>query len=245
MPVSAEQFRDALSKLDNGEELLEFHTLQVLAEKNKGIEISRSKNHEAQNLRAYKKALEKLGFDPVEGVLDEFTDGIIAKMENDGVQETGKLSDLQKTIAKLQKDFEKTQKELGTEREQKTALQQQNKIKTIESKLLPKLQDEFYGANFIVKALLADGSVDLDEAGEVVFKKGDQVLSLADGLKGISESNADARKNKQNGGAGSSASVQPNRPKFTLEQIKSMNPEQMKANITEVNESMRALNTAK
>jgi hypothetical protein len=216
----------------------------VNAEKTKGIDISRSKNHENQRLKAFQKAFERLGFDKEESELDGFVEGIVAKMEDDGIKSNTQLGELQKTLTKLQRDFEKTQKELGTEREQKTQLEKQNRQRTIESKLLPKLQEDFYGANFIVKALLADGSVDLDETGEVVFKKGDTVMPLADGLKTIAEQNSDARKNKQTGGAGSSASVQPNRPKYTIEQIKSMSAEQVQANISDVNESMRQLSAA-
>ena len=244
MPMTAQQFSDALSKLENGNELLEFHAEQVLSEKNKGIEISRSKNHENQKLKNFQKAFEKLGFNPEEAELDAFTEGIVAKMENDATQSNTQLGDLQKTIKKLQTDFEKSQKELSVEREQKVNLEKLNKHKTIESKLLPKLQEDFYGANWIVKGLLADGSVDLDDTGEVVFRKGDQILPMVDGLKSIAEQNADSRRNKQAGGAGSSASTQPSKVKYSLEQIKAMSPEQMKANLTDVNESMRQLSAA-
>lgn len=248
MPVSAEDFKAALSKLDNGDELLEFHTASVNAEKDRGIQSRREANREAQHLRRFKIAMEKLGFDPKDESADieAFVDNIAVKMEADTTKATGELAELQATLKKLQREFEKGQKELTTEREQRSQLQQQNRIKTIESKLAPKLQEEFYGAPFIVKSLIADGMVDLDEAGDVLFKKGDEQLSMADGLKWLQETNADARRNKQNGGAGSAGgSVQPNRPKFSLEQIKSMTPQQMQANIADVNESMRQLQATK
>ena len=244
MPISLEQFRAAIEKLENGAELLEFHTAQVMAEKNRGIDTAKVKNHENQRLKAFQKAFEKLGFDKDDTEIDGFVESLVAKMDETANKGNTQFTELQKTLTKLQKDFDKTQKELGTEREQKTQLEKQNRQRTIESKLLPKLQEDFYGANFIVKALLSDGAVDLDESGEVVFKKGDQVLSMADGLKTIAEQNTDARKNKQTGGAGSSASTQKNSPKYSLEQIKAMSPEQMKVNISDVNDSMRQLSVA-
>lgn len=246
MPLSLEQFRAVLEKLPEGADLLEAHVAAVNAEKQKGIEISKTKNHENQRLKTFQKGFEKLGFAKEDlEELDGFVDGILAKMENDAIQGNGQLTELQKTLAKLQKDFDKTQKELSAEREQRSGLEKLNKTKTIESKLLPKLQEDFYGANFIVKALLADGTVDLDDNGEVVFKKGDQVLTLTDGIKSIAESNADARRNKQTGGAGSSASAQSTSPRYTINQIKAMTPDQVKANLADVNASMRQLGTAK
>ena len=245
MPVSMEQFKEALSKLENGEDLLEFHASSVSAEKNLGISKHKEANKEAQGLRKFKLAFEKLGYDPESKIdIDEFADGLLGKVTETTNKATGEIGELQKKLNKLTKDFTTTQDELKAEREQRSTLEKVNRAKTIESKLLPKLKEDFYGAEYMIKALLVDGAVDLDDAGEVVFKKGDSVVSLTDGLKQIAESNADARRNKQTGGAGSSTSVQPNRPKFTIDQIKAMDPKTMQANIANVNESMRQISDA-
>ncbi|RPH42667.1 MAG: hypothetical protein EHM87_16140 [Burkholderiales bacterium] len=245
MPVSEEEFRSIVEKLPNGAELIEYHLGAVEREKNIGARIQREKNHENQRLRAFKKAIERTGFQGTDAEIDAYVDELMAKVDENSSKGNTQITELQKTIAKLQRDFEATRVELGTEREQKSALEKQARIKTIESKLLPKLQDEFYGANFIVKALLADGIVDLDDSGEVTFKQGENVLSFNDGIKLIGEQNSDARKNKQNGGAGSTATTQTAKPKFTLEQIKAMDQSQIQSNLADVNESMRQYAAAK
>jgi hypothetical protein len=245
MPVSAAEFKAAIEKLPNGVDLLEYHVGAVEYEKSLGVQTSREKNHENQRLRAFKKAFDKLGFQGTEAEIENYVEELMAKVEENGVKGNTQLSELQKTIAKLQKDFEKTSTELQTEREQKTVLEKQARAKNIESKLLPKLQEEFYGANFIVKALMADGLVDLDESGEVTFKRGDEVIPFSEGIKFIGEQNADSRKNKQNGGAGSTATTQTAKPKFTLEQIKAMDQSQIQSNLADVNESMRQYAAAK
>jgi len=245
MPVSAEQFKEALSKLPNSEDLLEYHAGAVASEKERGITAHREVNKEAQRLRKFKQAFEVMGYDPNSQVdIDAFASEMMDKIDKTKASATTEIGELQKVLKKLQSDFTAAQTELKTERETRTSLEKQSRLKTIEGKLLPKLKEDFYGAEFMVKALLADGAVDLDEAGEVVFRKGETVIPFTDGMKGLAESNADARRNKQAGGAGSSSSTQPNRPKFTLDQIKAMDPKTMQANIADVNESMRAASAA-
>ena len=113
MPISAEQFREALLKVENGEELLEFHAGAVAAEKTTGITKHREANKEAQNLRKFKIAMEKMGYDPAsQADVEAFADGIMEQIEQSGTKTTTELTDLQKTLSKLQKDFTKSQTEL-------------------------------------------------------------------------------------------------------------------------------------
>jgi len=242
MPMSPEEFKKALEALENGSELIEYHTTAVLSEKNRGIEESRKGNKENQNLRKFKTALESLGYDG-ESDLQEFVDTLTATVEGKTTQGNTELSELQKKISKLTRDFESSQGELKTEREQRASLQQQNKIKTIEAKLSPKLNEEFYGGQFMIKALLADGIVDLDDSGEVLFKQGDKTMKLDDGIRWLSETHADARRNKQAPGANSTANTQTNRPKYSTEQLKNMSPAEIAADIANVNASVKAYST--
>lgn len=238
MPVNQEEFKKALEALPNGSELLEFHVSAVTAEKSRGIEESRKTNKEAQALRKYKQIVEKLGYDG-EQDLEEFAQSLSETIEGKTSKGNSELSDLQKKIAKIQRDFEASQNELKTEREQRTALQQLNKVKTIESKLGPKLSEEFYGSQYLIKALLADGLVDLDDSGEIIFKQGDQTIGFEEGFKKLSETHAESRKNKQAAGAGSQASTQASRPKYSRDQLKAMTPEQIAADLANVNASLK------
>lgn len=243
--MTFEEFKAALEHAENGSALMAFFTEAVNAEKTRGISEKSSANKEAQGLRKYKQAFEKLGYDG-ETDLEEFVETTIKAIEGQGFKGSTELTDLQKQLKTLQKSYEKTAQELTTEKEQREVLQKQNKIKTIESKLNPKLSEEFYGSNFILKALLSDGAVDLDDSGEVIFKRGDQQLSLQDGFKWLTETNADARRNKQQSGAGSQAAHGGNQTvKYTPDQLKAMTPQQIANDIVNVNASVKAHAVAK
>lgn len=239
--MTFEEFKAALEATEKGAALLEFYSQAVNAEKVKGISEKSTANKEAQNLRRYKLAFDKLGYDG-EADLDDFVEMMAATIESRGMKSTTELTELQKQIAKLQKNFESSQKELTEEKQQRETLQKQNKIKTIENKLSPKLKDEFYSDNFILKALLADGQVDLDDSGEVIFKNGDRQMSMTEGLKWLAETNAGSRKNKQQGGANSQAAQGGTQTvKYTAEQMKALTPQQIANDIANVNASVKAL----
>jgi chromosome segregation ATPase len=187
-------------------------------------------------LRKFKIALEKLGFDKDDTELDSYVEDLASKIDD----KAGTGSELQKQLQKLQREFSIAQTELKAERDQREQLQKQNKVKTIEQKLGKLLSDEFYGAPFILKSLILDNQVDLDEAGEIIFKQGDRQLDMKAGLKWLTDTNAEARKNKQNGGAGSPPGAGPAKTKYTLDQIKSMTQDQIMANLADVNDSVKA-----
>lgn len=240
MPMTSEEFERALKSLENGESLLEYHNDTVSKEKQYGMKKYDSKDAEAKSLRKFKSVIKNLGWDG-ESDPEEFVALVNEKLVGRQDDDNSQLGELNKQLKKLQKDFETTNKELQTEREQKTQLQQQNKIKTIESTLSPKLSEQFYGSNFLIKALLADGQVDLSDDGQVVFKRGEDVLDLDAGLKWLGETHADARKNTQKAGSGSQPRSQGSGPKYTMDQINNMTKEQAAADIANVNASLKAL----
>jgi hypothetical protein len=234
-----EEFKKALEALENGGELLEYHAGALDKEKQFGIQKYSEKDKEAAKLRKFKSSLKELGWDG-ESDPDEFVNSVKDKMEGRQNESNSALSDLTKQLKNLQKEFDKTQTELQTEREQKTSLQKQNKIKTIESVLTPKLSESFYGSQFIIKALIADGQVDLSEEGQVIFKNGDKTLDLDAGIKMLGETHADARKNTQKPGAGSQPANMGSKAKYTPEQLNSMTAEQAAADIVNYNASLKA-----
>ena len=236
-----EEFLKALEALENGRDLVEFHTQQVTAEKTRGIEERRKANAEAQGFRRFKIGFEKLGWDG-ESELDDFIGTIKQTVEGTGVQTSTELADVTKSLNRLKSDFEKTQKELATEKSEREKLQTQNRNKTIESKLT-NLNDEFYGAQYLIKSLIADQTVDLDETGELIYKKGDQVLTKEDGLKWLQETNSGNRKNGQKPGAGSKGSTTNAGSKYTMDQIKAMSAQEVQADLANVNASLKVLST--
>ena len=238
--LTSEEFKAAIASLENGQDLLEYHHSAVEHEKQYGKTEYSRKDKEAQSLRKYKKLFKELGWDG-ESDPEEFATKTQEVLTGRQEQGNTDLANLNKQLTKLQKDFEKTQTELETERTQRAELQKVNRLKTIESTLTPKLSEEFYDANYLIKALIADQAVDLNEEGQVVFKKGEDVLDMDSGLKWLSETHADARKNKQNPGSSSQPSQQAARPKYTLQQIDAMTPEQAANDIENVNASLEAL----
>ncbi len=105
LSITLEQFKAALEGLENGSELLEFFVSSVNSEKERGIAERRAANKEAQNLRKFKLALEKLGFDREETELDTYIEGLLGKLDD----KAGPTSELQKQLQKLQREFATTQ----------------------------------------------------------------------------------------------------------------------------------------
>jgi hypothetical protein len=236
--MDALEFRKALEALENGSELVSFFENAVSAEKNRGINEYRSVN---SRLKKYKEALDRLGYDGVADV-DEFTSTLLDTVECKTTQGSTELSELQSNLKKLQRSFEQAQGELKVERDQRESLQKQNKIKTIEGKMIPKLNEDLYGAQYVVKSLIADGVLDMDENGEIILKNGDQVLTYEDGVKHILNTNTDARRNKQVAGAGTSGTNgTKGKVTYTMDQIKNMTPEEYAANAAELNKAVNEL----
>lgn len=237
--MDREVFLSALSTLPNGSEMVQFFEDSIKAETSKGVSSSHRANSE--NVK-YKKAFQKLGWDGTAD-LDEFTGVVLDTIEGNKTSGNAELSDLNAQVRKLQKAFDISQNELKAEREQRETLQRQNKIKTIEGKVLPRLSNDINGAQWIVKSLLSEGSLDMDENGDIIIKNGDSVLGFEDGLTHIINSNPDLKKSKQVPGVGTSSStgnkVTTGKPKYTLEQLKTMSPEQAAADLTGYNESMK------
>ncbi len=239
MPMSKEDFLKTIEKLENKDALLEFVTSTVDSEKEKWTTEHRVKNNEnkqlKENLASLKTLLADLGWDE-SGDAKTFIETL--KQTVSGKQELEESSN--KEVTSLRKALEKIQKDLKDEQDQRATLQKQNKIKTLESTLTSKMGD-FLGNNFIIKSWIADGAVDLDDNGEVIFKEGDETVKLEDGIKKFVTAHPELKKNSQVPGSGS----RPNgsktaNVKYTKEQVDSMTAEQAAGDITNYNASMKA-----
>ncbi len=244
MPFATrEDFEKGIEKLENKQDILDFLNNSVKSVETKFTDEHRAKNNEnkqlKESLKGLKTLLAELGWDE-SGDSKSFIETLKATLE--GKKELEETSN--KEVQTLKKTLEKIQKDLKTEQEQRATLQKQNKIKTIESVLMPKFNDSFYGANFIVKSLISDSLVDLDDSGNVIFKDGDSSLGLDEGIKKFSDSHPESRKNTQKAGSGSKPSGNGAKPKYTIEQLNSMTPAQAAADIEGFNASLKAHATA-
>ncbi len=241
-----EGFKEALKSTGN-EELLKFFDSYVLSSDDKSklsdeIRKRKSANKEAQDLKRFKSAVEQLGFDG-EQDLNGFVDALTDTVEGKKNQNTTETSDLNNQVRKLQKDFEKSQKQLTEEQGRREKLQTQHKQKTIESKLIQRLDGEIYNAEDRVWRMIHDGTVDVDDMGDIVFKNGeDTQMNFDEGIKWVVSNNQDIRKNRQSSGAGSKGSFSSAGLKYSIEDVKKMSNEETMANMDEVKKTMAAVN---
>lgn len=241
MPLSKEEFEEIINKHEKGSELLEFVTAALNAEKEHGVSETNRANRQSATFRGerdiFKGHLKKLGWDETQDV-NEFIESL-SSTKTEGTQSKTELDEVKKTLTKLQKEFEKGQLELKVERERAGELARQNKLKTIESKLQPKISEDFHGPEFVIKTLIADGKVDVDESGNIIFKNGDDSISFDEGYKQFKVDHKDSLKNKQAGGSGSFPGGSGAKVKYSREQLDAMTPEQAAKDITNYNESYK------
>lgn len=242
MAITKEEFEELIKKHEKGSDILEFVTAALNAEKDHGIKETNRANQQAatfrNQLKDFKGYLTKLGWEETQDV-NEFIESL-STTRTEGTQSKTELDQVKATLTKLQKEFEKGQNELKAERERASELARQNKLKTIESKLHPKISEDFHGPEFVIKTLIAEGKVDIDDSGNIIFKNGEDSVNFEDGYKQFKIDHKDSLKNKQSGGSGSYPGGSGAKPKYSLEQLKTMTPEQVAADIDNVNASMKA-----
>lgn len=200
---------EALKKADLYEGVLEL----VESERTKGIEASRKKNSENQALRKYKTGLEQLGY--TDGDVDEFVNSLANKR-------SGSNNDL--TLKSLKNEIDNLKKERDN-------AVNAAKSGTIKTELSKALGDKVYGADLLIQSLISDGKVDL-ASDKVVFKNGDDIQSLEDGVRHILETRKDLVKNTQAPGAGTKKVSGTNNNIQAI--IQSGDREAIRANITEI-----------
>lgn len=235
--MNPDEFKKALEGLENGNDLLSYHNSMVEAERTKGKEITHKNNQENQKLRKYKTYLEKMGYEddmPLEKLKEAISSNIEA---NDKIQE------LTSQVEGLTSQLQESQDRLNAEMEQRQRIEKDSINSTIRSLLYPKL-DKFNGADLLIDSLFANDNLGLDEKRNLVFKVDGKSKDVDEGLKWLSDKHADLLKNMQKGGSGSNPGGTAGKPKYTMEQIKAMTPEQAAADMAEVNASLAAISNS-
>lgn len=237
--MDAALFKAAIEALPNGSDLLAFHVSQVETERNRGIEESRKANAEAQGLRKFKIAVEKLGY-VKDGDLEEFMGTLKVAKDKAGEADTAKMTLDQVTaeLGKLKTDFGKTQAELNAERQKSTELKVANERKTLKSKLATVLAEKVYGHDFVADSLINAGQVVLGDNESVEFVDGDKRVALDAGLQRLLETRPDIVKNTSRPGAGTTPPQGGPAKKFTPEQLAGMDKDTIRANLSDVKKSL-------
>jgi len=155
----------------------------VNSEREKGIAESRKRNNENARLRKFKQAFETLGYTD-DTDLEDFVASVGSSK--------GPTNNL--TLKLLNDKIKSMESELQGER-------RKSKTSKIVSELTKALNDKVYGAQFLIRTLLADDKVDLAD-DQVVFKDGDTVLDFNTGINKILETNKEIVKANQNPGTG-------------------------------------------
>jgi len=232
-------FKSTIEALPQGSELMSFYVQAVEAEKNRGIEESRKANAEAQGLRKFKIASEKLGYQKDQDV-DAFFDSLKVATTKAGEADQTKMTLEQVTaeLNKLKTDFGKTTTELGLEKQRAEALKLESTRKTLKAKLVSALNDKVYGPDFVVDSLINAGQVALGDNETVEFVEGDKRIGFDEGLQRLLSSRTDIVKNAQRPGAGSTPPQGGQAKKFTPEQIQGMDKETIRANLADVKASL-------
>lgn len=239
MALDASSFKVLLEGLPNGSEALAYHVGAVEAEKQRGIEESRKANAEAQALRKFKIAIEKLGFNK-DGDLDEFMTNLKLATEKASQTDAAKMTVEQITaeLTKLKTDFSKTQTELAAERQRAEEIKRDATRKTLKAKLVSVLSDKVYGHDFVADGLINSGAVVLGDNDTVEFVDGDKRVDLDTGLRRLTEQRPDIVKNTQRPGAGSAAPATSGQKKYTIEQLQTLSKDDIRANLKDVKASL-------
>jgi len=235
-----EDFKAAIAKLENADELFEYHSQSVEAERTRGIEAKRKANREAEGLRAYKKAMEALGYNPEEHTdLNDYIETLKA-FKQAGPQ--GSDTEISKQLKKLQRDLERTVTELNSEKQAKAEIETKAKVSSLKSTLAKPFSERFFASDFIVDGLIGNGTVDMED-GQVVFKDGDRVLSFEEGVKWAESKFSDSRRNTQKPGAGTPPATggSGSGRLYTKDELNKMKPDEINANWQDVQKSLTAI----
>ena len=230
MPIkSLEDLRKALEGHGSLDEVLEFVVGAVESEKSRGISEKTKVNLEARNLRenlnGLRTALTKVGYEENSDI-EEFMESLSEKLGSGPTTTPSDNSAVSKELAKLRRDFDKTQKELADERKSSGELKTKSARRIMKSKLSESLRDRVYGSDLLADALINDGHVSLEDDESVVFIDGEDRIAYDDGLKKVLESRPDILKNQQTPGARTSATQSRNSEvKYTRSQLEKLSRE--------------------
>jgi len=183
---------EILAKIES-DELKEAIVSKINEEKEKGISSYSKKDREVLK---YKNALKDLGYDH-----EKYNDVQEFIESKKSVEQTATDSKL--TIATLNDKLNELTATLESEKAQAEAIKRSAKENKLTAELTKTIGGEFYGADYLIKSLITDGKVDLDEAtNQVFFKNGDDLIPFEKGVEKLKEENRDMLKVTQAGGTG-------------------------------------------
>ncbi len=235
--TSQAELEVALSQHPQSAEILEYVASAVEAEKQTGITLKRKANAEAHGLRKWKQAVESVGFeaDDPEGLQAWIEEKIKKAPPPDPNAPNPE-------VEKLRKEFAKATKALEDEKANAAKIKLTADRRAIKAKLVEALREKVYGHDILAENLINSNAVKLAEDESVVFVNGDDEMEFTAGVKKLLESRPDLLKNNQVPGAQSK--TKPNggaAQRYTIEQIKTMTPEQIAADMDNVKASMALL----
>ena len=183
---------EILAKIES-DELKEAIVTKINEEKDKGIQSYTKKDKEVLK---YKNALKDLGYDHEK--YSDVTEFIESKKTVEQNVNESKL-----TIATLNDKLNDLTNKLDQERQQAEAIRRTAKENKLSAELTKTIGAEFYGADYLIKSLINEGKVDLDDAtNQVFFKNGDDLVPFEKGIEQLKEQNRDMLKVTQSGGTG-------------------------------------------
>jgi hypothetical protein len=167
----------------------------IETEKQKGIEASRKKGEEVKkhltDANHLRDTIKALGVDP-DGDLETQISDIKGKLTG----KAGKETELEKTVKTLQTRLDKKDKE---------AAEKETKYRNlrVSERLVKAIGDKVHASEYVIKNLIQDGKVSLNDNDEVIWKDAAGDLDFEKGVDSFIKSNPSIVKNQQAAGSGS------------------------------------------
>jgi hypothetical protein len=192
LSMSKESLTELLNSVESEEaraSILKIYQEDLDAMEKLGVDKYNKKDGEHLKL---KNAIKETGYDSDKfATLKEYIESL--------KDVTTKASDGDLAYKALEKQFVDMKEQL--EKEKTVA-----KTSSIEAKLSQAIGDKYNGAELLIKTLIGDGRVDLED-GKYFFKDGENVTDFDSGIESLKETYKDLLKSDQNGGSGDGGGV--------------------------------------
>jgi len=174
------------------DELKEAIVGKINEETEKGKSLYSKKDREVLK---FKTALKELGYDH-----EKYAD--VSEFIDTKKEVESKVNDSKLTIATLNDKLNDLTSKLEQERAEADRAKRVSKENKITAELTNKIGGEFFGASYLIKTLISDGKVDIDENNQLFFREGEDVIPFEKGLDQLKQENKDMLRVTQQGGTG-------------------------------------------
>lgn len=207
MAKTLEDVKAALKALDNGDELIEaLSGLALDAESTKKSFSTLTNTH-----NRIMSELRGVGFSggdtaaaasflaELKGKLEQ-----AKELESTLTEKEKKVTGSTAEIQRLEKAINEMKAVMAADKEKATKAERALIARQIKDTVVPKLRDRIYSADLRAERLIEAGLITRDEAGNIVYKNGDEAIELDKGIEQylLDPSNKDDLKNIQSRGAG-------------------------------------------